>query len=1393
MSNISISQAFIPLINKTLSAKSTTRATLLQFLSKSSQFKELVSYLIDSEYLETDIKRKESYMYIIEDIILNKKGSIECLDSDQIKKIVRILIEFPVENSDTMFFDRMKRTFNLVFQPLNEEKANEMFTLITEPEGLYTPIALSILCSVQKSLIDKSFPKLIDALNTLVIAKLNAFVLFMESQKLSEMSDECGQAWDSFGGDSKLIDVIKPLLISDFGLQRIGFRIIAATFNFLPSERSILVFFTLSTPILEILNKSNDSTRLQIASIFGKLPPGNEHEATSPTAQLRTFLKELSIHLTNCEGLYANEFITFVEARKESPDFVDIVGDLYREPETTRAAILLSAQFNIFSREAKMLENAFPANMTDRTKVLAVLDVVPFIVKNRKITKESFVAISNCVYSIFRNPQFTGDASIRPLLFCFVSLYIPLYGTFPNEFVNAYASNIAEINDKEILCCFACELCRALPSFKDAEIESLSNDLIAKIFIHLAEFFIGNENGLSDFTSLLRALKPSITETPKTITEMIDLFIPKECIPIIKTEFMELAKTKLNYCIYTMYLPSLAPSEISEVVKIVITTPKSQKEDNQVNKDLVVSVFKAISMRYLNIAFNSLKVIATEKEKSSFLFFGMKQKQFRQSVKIALLVSLSKILDPPPAEQLPQNVQDTIYTIITKSMPDVDDIKEFPDTQCVIDVFPLLNSTLAPEELLIKIVGIPLFAECLTSILTTQKYASKYIELAILSWIDHLSFCTLSMAKNQEVAEMIFRISPTVGSYSLILTKLLTRFGNDDALPFIDFCYYCASCAERLDIKPELDLLNKVLLAIAPLSLSFSKEIRVAAFHTLMIIFHVPTELPEGDELKEVDLILSEEVGTSMCIVLFKRIITSAPEQFSKIVTESIISQKSMTFTNSLIIRGIFEVNGQFVLSSSPSSVMALFNTLSSMKGKERFQIMSSLIDLSQKSMAEFIPVLISSNDISFKREIVSRLLQSEQRRALFFDQFNTLLLGVTKSLSLFQILPAVVTSEKSSSISPKAFGSLMQSIVIWITSIYANEDSVNRTSINKAKEEIMQCITFVMEKTNVGSVQPFEIKFHGFDDLAATLESLVKNLAGVDIEHITSFCFSIGNLITSKNEAFRQAAGIIFIYLQSAFGMCTNLAAVQLCTKLLISVAVSFKSTNNKSRRKLAALIQSNLSYEYIKKMQTEHSIVLFKALIENLASDEKENGKKALDVLSLVLPKIPVEELDKMLDNILAACRKIAETQAFSMEFLDILEAYVQRRPLFTDFAYNMKLNLIYLMNLLSRQRKDVKTRVSKLISLIVGNLSQIDLGSVMKQESLLSFAYEVVPRITLETATEDLLQLLFIIIRTLCDVDTKEVNDFRSQVVQVCSELANGTQFSDKALEILHEIIP
>ena len=1388
------------LVQQILTAKSSNRNVLLTFLCNCSQFKSMINSLFVSEISASDIKQKEQYLYLIEDVILNKQNSLDLLTQEEIKQLIRIIIDYPVSNNDSKFYDKMKKVLLLIFNHTDSNELNDIFNLISEPPGFYSSYALVILSTVKSisdSLIFNIFKKLIESLSTQSYPSLLAFSTFMESHVLSELGSDCITLWnDDLGAEDHFIDFIKPMLISELSLQRMGIKFVESCFHFLEPDTSIQIFLTLVNPILNILHKSIESTKLQIASLFGKIPTNCSTELSSPQSQLFAFLKDLAQHITNCEGLYVNEVLNFVRQRKDCDSFDDLISDLYKDPQTIRAAILICSEFEIFERKPNLLEKAFPPDICDKEMVQNVLQIAPVLIKRRKITKEIFIALSRCFFAILSNNIILGDVSFKPNCFCLISLYMQNYDLFTNEFAEQFLENVSRISDRDILSCLSAELKTTMTTFKDKTVPPPDQAKYVKYFTHLARFYFDNDSLVSEFSSFLRVFKPKEEDSQiQTYPQMIDYYVPTECIPDIKAEFIRMLKEEENYALYLMYLPSLSFDELKNYSSVAFDVPKTAK-DGSINKIFFCKLFNAMCLRYTHQVFQIFDSFLTAKVSKAVQIFGIKHKQLMFSVKISILMTIGQMAHQLSQMNLSKDTQDLIYKVITLSLTTPEDFKQFPSCSKVLDVFPLLKDSEAPEKLLEAVAPFPLFADSLFYLVKNQKNAPKLLETFFLSWIEHLSMYNMSANKNKDFCDLMFKIDPTNNTLTLILQKLIPKLSLQDPIPFCDFIYKATIVAEQHKLQVSVELLAQFLISSAPLCLHSIDDVRKITIKSLMNIFRIlSSDLSENDPLNELELIINERQKVKIYLSLFLKIFQHMKPEFSQICLEKItFKAKTLSFPHALMSRACLEINGKFLLQNAAKSISTLMELTSNPSNSQtQHQIVLAFMDLSQKSMDLFLPLLIASTDITYKRLIVKKILQSEQRKNSFFEQYNMLLMQVTTALDLFQILPSVIMSE-STTMTPQIFGHLLESILIWVTAYYANQQKLSRKQITKAKEEVNQCLTHILDVANVSVNKQIDLQLTSFNSFSETIESMMLLFESLEIEYIQGFCISCFNIInSSNNEFFKQTSIMCFIFLENIFGKCTNLVSIQLCCKLLESITLSFQKLSQRARRNVVVLMHQKLPFEYLQKLTHTQASNLFLSLIENLCCDIAEDGQIALEVLSYVLPFVPKETISQSLDDILKCLRKICDTQPFSMPLLDLLEIYVNQRALFTDFISNTKLNIVYLLDLMQNQRQDVRQRTSSIIKLLVGNLETLELTSYMKQNELEKFALSVIQKISLTSITSDIMNLVLILTNMLLMSESEESNEFKTKVVLLCSDIVYGSQFSEQATNILKSLIP
>ena len=1414
---------YLSIIDKLQATNAKNRDDVIKFLSKSSKFSVFVQILITKMMVCSDMSKKEALFFILMDSLLQKKPKIDCFDQDLIKKLIRTCVDYSNDNSDTVFLERMQGTIFLLLNSLQSDESCDIIKFVNEPQGLYSPFALAVYSTINSEKKNEIFQILLDTIKEQVKATFYAsFSYFMEQNELEKLSEEAQNYYrNTFGGRQKLIDIIKPLLISEDPVKKLALKIIKSSLHFFTPDEGFAFFKELSQPIVSILHQSYDTIRAEVSHIFAALPQNCSNDLMSIDQQIRTYLPELAQHVASFENNpYMNDICAFVEKRKSVDAFSDIITNLVVNPKTARCGIFLTIHFEAYKAKDSLLTLAFPNEVSDIERCLASIEMIPVLAKSSKTNEEIFTQVSKSFFSILTNKALMMNERIRPSVFSSIRSFVSFYLKFSKFFVTVFLQSIVHIEDKDLLINIGSELNQLFQQKDKIQaidthdmVQQVDGEKYATYFLHLSQFFAYHkQDSLEDYSAYLRLVNPNLTKTPHNFCEMIDYFVPSQFIDKVKSKLIEKIqeiiqtkpkKPQYSYLIIASYFPSLTSTDIDAIVSLTSSIPKNAKDDDEVNRDIFLHVFKALSLRYMGVAFEQLYNLASEKQKSSFLFFGKKKKSFQISIKKAILVSIPVLLADNPT--LSEQAQQLIYKTIICALPGASDMKDFAqDANKLIDVFPQLTQAEAPKELLDKVVSVPLFAQSLPYIITTQKNASKYIDSVIRSWVFHLEIFSISMTANKEISDLIFRISPTQQTLSMCLSSSIAKFNVTDPLPYVNFAYNCIESSSKKNIKLSLQELSIVLIEMAALCLSFNREIQSNAFHALMSLFdvHVAQQTPgaehiDNDPLREVSMELSSDSKIQAGLNLFFRIFQAMPQEFAQILAEQIINTKKilLSLSNALILRSAYSVHGSFLLTSSKQIIQLLLQSAPQLNGRTRYQINTLFVDLSQKAMKDFLPVLLQSTNINYQRELIGKLLNSEQRRNAFFEQYNTLLASSpTPNMQLFQILPAVVYSENTPDIQPTPFGFLTSLIVIWLTTLYTNPKSLSRSEMKTAKEELYSCICYLFQRTNLCLNSKIEIHTSTFDLYAQTLCNIVNNMANLDIARISKICLVLGDLIKCQNDDLKIAAGIVFITLQSYLGTCTNIECVQLCNKLLESISVTFRSASIKGRRLLAHIFEQKLCEGHIFKMKQEHGNVLFSALVDSLVVDIPDYRKETLYIISLIILIIDKSFVKTIASPLLAALRKTAEDLPFSMEFLELLELYVTQKADFFDFAHNIKLNFIYLLELLNHDRQDVRNRVVAMISLLVKDLeTKGQLSSLMQPSELVQFGTKIVDFIPSIQINDDILLLLKMLIQSLSLQDSNEADQFRQKVTYVAIDLSNGGPLSQKAGELLQMLLP
>lgn len=278
----------------------------------------------------------------------------------EINKILRLIADNPFQNSDIKFNEKLTKILRQIFAKYNANEADKTFQLLTEPMGTFSNFCLAIYSSVNPSISEKAFPKILNSIDIQYVSSINAATTFFSEHKLKDLTGTAKESYDTYGGDDKISDLIKPMLISDVPIQRLAFKLIRSLFNFLEHANSVKIFTSISSSITDILHKTTDSMRIEIASIFADLPADPALEDYPLEAQLRMFLKDLSQHIYSGENLYCSQVLKFVTDRKSVPALKDIISDLYQSADTLLGAMIISTEFRLLDSDQTFKDNYFP-------------------------------------------------------------------------------------------------------------------------------------------------------------------------------------------------------------------------------------------------------------------------------------------------------------------------------------------------------------------------------------------------------------------------------------------------------------------------------------------------------------------------------------------------------------------------------------------------------------------------------------------------------------------------------------------------------------------------------------------------------------------------------------------------------------------------------------------------------------------------------------------------------------------------------------------------------------------------------------------------------------------------------------------------------------------------
>lgn len=1390
------------LISKTLQNQRSHRAEVVSFLAKSAQYKDIILYVIREQKGPTLQGNYEALFAFVIEMLAEKENSLKLFDYEQLKPILRLIIDYPIQSTDIRFNDKLIMVLQQLFKQIPDAKTEEIVKFITDPPATYSFFCLSIFSSIKKSIVDETFIKILNNFNIQSIPSINALIAFWTDHIIKELNTTTQGMYNEFGGDEKIINTIKPLLISDATQQRIAYRLIKAGFHFLEPNSAFEIFLAVCPSIINILHKVADSMRIDIASVFAELPAINTVEHYNLEEQLKTHLRDLAQHIYAGDNLYCTEVIRFVEPRKDVANFKTIIADLFKSIDTAMGGIILAIHFDLAFTEANIKNMCFSKDVKPAV-AFGIMSGISYTIAHKKINDSMLMAIIEPVFSILSNQTILSDVNLRPSVFIMIGQFISFYKQYTGIIVEKLLNNMKLVSDQEVIACMAGEIEKVLPEAKNSVIPAPDKKLFTEYFVHLLPFFIKKPSGLVEFSTYLRVFRPS-QAVPQTWTKLFDNFISEVYAQDIKSALIAKAKTSPQLVIPIAYLQNLSASDISDLIQIVTSTEVlGPKKEKQIDMQLFIDFFAALSERYFSNCLEELNQISMQKKKKTFLFIGHDKKTIEYSVRMATVAAVSKILAPKPG-MTPQQ-QEMVYNILNHSLPTEKNMTMFAsEIEKLSDVFPQLSSAICPVDLVERAAPIPLFAPYLIHMIANQKNVGKLADTIIQSWLFHLDNFVSDRSMNQHMTALLFRINPDQKTLKTCLVETSKHFTKTDPLSFISFAYECAVEACNRNIAVPKQDLGVILYNTAPLCLSNIRVTRAVAFRALMAIFGInvkennnnqkenPSMKNFKDPLAEIDQELSFDALSTSAVSLFARVLLSQNLEFCQQLCEQISKSKTCSLPSAMIIRAAVGIHGPALFTASPATFKWMIDSANSSNNSEqiKYHLNTAISGFAQTNMAAAISLIMLADSMEVRKMLVSLIVMSESRRMLFIKEYNALLMAGS-ALSFFHFIPTLLeyyTVEDN-------LGLFFSCVMMWLGALNSQHKQMSSREIKDSRQEILLTIEKIFEHTVVGKLgkDSISIEFSTFEALEATINKIAEMLALLDSDSIFKICASVGELLASKNEVYKVTSACLYASLFSSFGKCTNSTSVQLTAKLSECLAIAFKSSSNDSRRFLAFTFDKRIPFAISGGIRTEHATTIFISVLESLTTESKFALAASVSVLSTLVGKMIKGQMKENADFYINALKNVLNQMEFSMQILELIEAYLEIRCTFNEFASKNKLNLSLFVDLLSNERADVRNRANAIIKKLLTGVTPQSLNTLMPTRELIVFATDVVQRIKAIYATPELIDFIMNCLSVIGNDNSQESAKLRDISLTLAVELMGSGPLNDKADKLLKFLVP
>lgn len=1311
---------------------------LLSVLSHCKDFSLVITTIDKKIQMSTESTIQLKYFMLFLDI-LKEHFSQEDNDSDnQLNKELMLISNFTQPLSTSTLYDELKAIIDTILSKYSNMNSDTLYNLLSPTNGQYFPFIISINESRSRTKNDTTFLRAfklsMEKFDPSSPTSVMALSILFQMTKLSSLSAEENQAFKKFGGAQKTREIIKQLVEGTTIQQMVSIRMIQGLTNFLDADEAFKHLIEVLKHVINILNRSDDSVRLDVARMIKDIPPNCDESIMTQEEQIKSILAPCCEHLVSFEGDYADALMQFTEDRKNYNKFNELIMAMFASYNTSYAALLFAFRYDLLT--PNMIEAAFPNPPVPDNRILFSVAGVKFLIANNKLDSISFKRTLAQILSAVNTESFSKDEKLLAAAYDGIDALMPFFNIYYFEGCDAILSQMKKAQDYGCLSHLANgaksisleeinkNLARNAPQQLQQQSTDRNSPYIAdpsnysKFFCSHFLFLLDKTDFDDIFFQLLRVFSPSITEKPINYFSII----PENCKEQVKSYANSKLKSEPRYSVICAIVPRMKDKEIHSLVKIATTI-------QPFDPIFYERFFYFLSTVYLAQTLKELDDLSTGKKLSTSIFTGKKKKQERHLLVTTTLELIPKLISN---NELTAEQQSQLYKIVASSLPKKPHkiLKIADDAKKMNDVFVKLPLAKPPKELASRLLPLPIFVESMPILLKSLKVDSDLVETMVKTYLQSLKDDPKSFEKTKLIIRAILEAAKKPATTNLILGEASKNFSfvhqsksdnnsenqaekNDEM--DLTFCKVCKNCmieSQNLDVGFTDTV--PYILALAPLPLTENLELRTTAFETYHAFIGFEPQTPIADL---VGIKLSPAQLKSEVIQLFSLVATKIEIEKCSQIIKAIYKMKDVSYPHAILLRSFLSSRSDYLANEeTKNNLTKIIQNHKDFTKNGEIELEKGLMRLALADMAALVPIIMNvQQKSSYRNHILLMLLTSATHRELFLDQYHKLLVKCDMSsldtMKYFAILPQIIDTEESADMTALTFGTMVAEIIMLIAYAYSNNGSkeFGKSNIKQATENISNCLEKLFTKTQLEKKPKYNVNVNDITSVSDTIKKIAKTVTKLEVEKIQVLHQRCNVMLQSPNQPVLLVAGILDIHLFADFIDYKNPEANDLNETLSHEIAQSFDVSNNLTRRYLASLMPlektGHFKEEDIKK--------IFIAMSSSLAEANEKERRKATEFYTIIITN---EFIDKnaivdQIENLGNVLKNSFSQLEPNLSMMKILSRFLEGRCDIADFtgeAPNIK--TLFLIGASSSKDVEMGQMAWNDLNLLKGNSSTI-----------------------------------------------------------------------------------